>query len=81
MTDLRFLSYEDIRKEELSTRRGYKPRRRSCDAELGLYSYQLTKQQKDGTGNELIADKLRREVNTAMLYRWFKQNMKDVLRT
>ena len=82
MTDLRFLSSCDkLRKEDLSTRKVYKPRRRSCDAELGLYSYQLIKQQKDGTGNELIADKLRREVNTAMLYRWFKQNMKDVLRT
>lgn len=80
MTDLRFLSYEDIRKEELSTRRGYKPRRRSCDVGLGLYSYKRSKHRKDDTCNEL-ADKLRREANTAMLYRWFKNNMKDVLRT
>ena len=37
MTDLRFLSYEDVRKERQSTTRtGYKPRR--CKAELTINS-------------------------------------------
>ena len=81
MTDLRFLSSCDkLRKEDLSTRRVYKPRRCS-KAEMGLYSYKLANQRKEDTCNELIADNLRREVNTAMLYRWFKANMKEVLRT
>lgn len=81
MTDLRFLSSCDkLRKEDLSTRRCYKPRK-CYKAEMGLYSYKLDNQRKEDTSNEQIADKLRREVNTAMLYRWFKANMKEVLRT
>lgn len=79
MTDYRFLSYEDFRKEELSTRRGYKPRR-CCKSKLSINSYHLGKSRNENLSNEL-ADKLRREVSTSMLYRWFKQNMKDVLRS
>ena len=79
MTDLRFLSYEDVRKERQSTTRtGYKPRR--CKAELTINSYHLGKRRNEDLSNEL-SDKLRREVNTSMLYRWFKAHMKDVLRT
>lgn len=80
MTDLRFLSCDENRKERQSTRRVCKPRKSSM-AEMGLYSYKLVIQRKEDTCNELIADKFRREVSTSMLYRWFKQNMKDVLRT
>ena len=79
MTDLRFLSYEDVRKERQSTTRtGYKPRR--CKAELTIISYHLGKRRNEDLSKEL-ADKLRREVNTSMLYRWCKANMKDVLRS
>ena len=81
MTDLNFLSSCDkLRKEDLSTRRVYKPRR--CKAELSTNAYNLGKRRNDELRNDLQnADMIRREVNTAMLYRWFKQNMKDVLRT
>lgn len=79
MTYLNFLSSCDkLRKEDLSTRRVYKPRR--CKAELSTNAYNLGKRRNKDLSNEL-ADKLRREVNTSMLYRWFKRNMKDVLRT
>ena len=80
MTDLNFLSSCDkLRKEELSTRRGYKPRR-CCKSKLSINSYNLGKRRNEDLSNEL-SDKLRREVNTSMLYRWFKAHMKDVLRT
>ena len=79
MTDLRFLSYEDVRKERQSTTiTGYKPRR--FKAELTINCYHLGKRRNEDLSKEL-ADKLRREVNTSMLYRWFKANMKDVLRS
>ena len=80
MTDFRFLSCDEIRKEIQSTRRGYKPRK--CKAELSINTYHQGKRSNEELRNDLQnADMIRREVNTAMLYRWFKQNMKDVLRT
>lgn len=80
MTYLNFLSSCDkLRKEDLSTRRVYKPRR--CKAELSTNAYNLGKRSNDDLRTELKADKLRREVSTSMLYRWFKNNMKEVLRT
>ena len=79
MTDFRFLSCDEIRKEIQSTRRGYKPRK--CKAELSINTYHQGKRSNEDLRTELKADKLRREVNTSMLYRWFKAHMKDVLRT
>ncbi len=80
MTYLNFLSSCDkLRKEDLSTRRVYKPRR--CKAELSTNAYNLGKRSNEDLRTELKADKLRREVSTSMLYRWFKNNMKEVLRT
>ena len=80
MTDLNFLSSCDkLRKEDLSTRRVYKPRR--CKAVLSTNAYNLGKRSNEDLRTELKADKLRREVNITVLYRWFKRNMKDVLRS
>lgn len=80
MTDLSFLSSCDkLRKEDLSTRKVYKPRR-CCKSKLSINSFHLGKSRNEDLSYEL-ADKLRREVNTTMLYRWFKNNMKEVLRT
>ena len=80
MTDLNFLSSCDkLRKEELSTRRGYKPRR-CCKSNYQSTLTHLSKSRNDDLSYEL-ADKLRREVSTSMLYRWFKNNKKEVLRT
>lgn len=79
MTDFRFLSCDEIRKERQSTRRGYKPRK--CKAELSINTYHQGKRSNEDLRTELKADKLRREVNITVLYRWFKRNMKDVLRT
>ena len=80
MTDLRFLSYEYLCKEDLRTRSGYKPRK--CKAELSINTYHQGKRSNEELRNDLQnADMIRREVNTVMLYRWFKQNMKDVLRS
>ena len=79
MTDLRFLSYEEIRKERQSTRKVYEPRR-CCKSKLSINSYHLGKSRNEDLSYEL-ADKLRREVSTSMLYRWFKNNMKEVLKT